>query len=68
MAPLILCQGTLASNHRIQTSFLTSIWYELVVLLLNTQLLQVWRNAIPIIERLLEAKALPDIQDAESGW
>ena len=29
---------------------------------------QVWRNALPIIERLLEAKASPDIQDAESGW
>lgn len=30
--------------------------------------MQIWRNSLPIIERLLESKGSPNIRDAESGW
>lgn len=30
--------------------------------------LQVWSNAVEAVLQLLEAGALPDLQDGESGW
>ena len=30
--------------------------------------MQVWRSRLAVIELLLQAGALTDVQDAESGW
>ena len=34
----------------------------------NNSKTQVWHNKVPLVERLLEEGASPDVQDGESGW